>query len=252
MIKIVAIKTLIAKTSCTNQTLVNIFQLVYVVAALIIIANYNQPLEEKLYICTLVLFVIFVLRLMLKWFPKICGECKEHLVKSDSGVCPECGSYNVYDLKCWSKLQFNNAKAAHKAEISHFIQNIVALIIILLIFSLPLLYFFLVIDKDIRQLNEQRRFAFIQTRPAFLKYRAEHHKFPSHLEQLIPDYLFEIPSVLMNTDSVESNNLKINYRVNKGKAKFIFHVSHGFMSAVSYDISADKYKYDSRLAKLLW
>jgi hypothetical protein len=98
-----------------------------------------------------------MLRLIFKGFLNICGECDEALAKNDSGVCAECGSYNVYDLKRWSKFKYNNAKAAYKTEMNRLLQNIVALTLIIFIFCSPLLYFFLVIDHDIHQLTQQRQ-----------------------------------------------------------------------------------------------
>ncbi len=252
MIKIVALKTVVVKTSCSSKTLVNIFQLAYVIVTLIIIVNFNESPQQLFYLCTIVLFLLFVLRLGFKYLPIACGQCGKSLEKGDKGECSECGCYNAYDLKLWSKLQFNDAKAARKAEVSRFIQNIVALMIVLVIFLSPLGYFFLVIDKDIHQLNQKRRVAFTQIRPAFLKYKTVHDKFPSHLNQLVPNYITEIPSVLIASKNGSHGSLKIDYTIDKNNAKFIFYLSHVPLTSVIYDIETDKYEHNYMLTKLLW
>lgn len=252
MIKIVAIKTVIAKISCTSKTLVNVFQLIYVVTTLMIIMAVDASPQPLFYIGSVVLFSLFIFRLLLKWFPKTCGECNEILDASNGIECSECGSYNVYDLKLWSKLKFDNAKAAHKAEISRFIQNILALTVVLFIFFSPLLYFIFVIDKDIHQLNQQRRVAFVQIRPAFLKYKEKHGKFPTRLAQLEPDYITNIPRVLKNFDKGRYGSLNINYQTDEETAKFIFHVSNAPIPLMSYDIEKNLYGNDSRISEFFY
>ena len=252
MIKIVAIKTVIAKISCASKTLVNLFQLVYVVTALVIIMHVDESVLQLFYICAVVLFSLFIFRLILKWFPKVCGECNEPLDASNSIECSECGGYNVYDLGLWTKLKFDNAKAAHRAEISRFVQNIIALTVVLCLFSSPLLYFVLVVDKDIHQLNQQRRLAFMQIRPAFLKYKEKHGRFPVSLKKLEPDYIAKIPSTLINTDKLHHGRLRINYQANEDSAKFIFHVSHAPIPTMSYDVGENTYENSSRLSEFFY
>jgi len=252
MIKIVAIKTVIAKISCTSKTLVNIFQLIYVVTALAIIITIDAQPQALFYICAVVLFSLFIFRLLLKWFPKICGGCNEVLEASNGIECSECGCYNVYNLSLWTKLKFDNAKAAHRAEISRFVQNITALTIVLFLFSSPLLYFIFVIDKDIHQLNQQRRIAFVQIRPTFLKYKEKHGKFPTRLAQLEPDYIIKIPNVLKNSDKRRYGSLRINYQTNEETAKFTFHVSHAPIPVMSYDIGKNLYSGDSRISEFFY
>jgi hypothetical protein len=252
MIKIVAIKTLIAKISCTSKTLVNVFQLIYVVAALVIIIYVDALPQSLFYICSIALFSLFLFRLLLKWFPKVCGECNEVLEESNGIECSECGCYNVYDLGLWTKLKFDNAKAAHSAEISRFVQNIIALTVVLFLFSSPLLYFIFVIDKDIHQLNQQRQIAFVQIRPAFLKYKEKHGKFPASLEKLKPDYITQIPSVLTNANKGRYGNLRISYQTDEETATFIFHVSHAPIPVMSYDIKKNLYTNDSKISEFFY
>ena len=251
MIKIVAIKTVIANISCASKTLVNVFQLIYVVTALVIIMRVDESAQQLFYICVVVLFSLFVFRLLLKWFPKVCGECNDELEVSNGIECSECGCYNVYDLGLWSKLKFDNTKAAHRAEISRFVQNIIALTVVLFLFSSPLLYFIFVIDKDIHQLNQQRRIAFVQIRPAFLKYKEKHGKFPARLDKLEPDYITQIPSVLINVDKKGHRNLRINYQTDEKTATFIFHVSHAPIPVMSYDIGENLYD-DSKVSEFFY
>lgn len=252
MTKIVAIKTVMVKISCTSKTLVNTFQLIYVITALVIIMTADVPPQLLFYICTVVLFSIFIFRLLLKWFPTICGECNEVLEANHGGECSECGCYNVYDLSLWTKLKFDNAKAAHSAEISRLIQNIMALTVVLFLFSSPLLYFIFVIDKNIHQLNQQRQIAFVKIRPAFLKYKEKHGKFPINLEKLKPDYITQIPNVLTNADDRVHGNLRINYQTDDETAKFIFHVSQAPIPVMSYDIEKNLYSDDSKVSEFFY
>ena len=252
MIKIVAIKTVIAKISCTSKTLVNVFQLIYVVTALVIIMTVDASPQPLFYISSVVLFSLFILRLLLKWFPTICGECHEVLEGNNGIECSECGCYNVYDLSLWAKLKFDNAKAAYRAEISRFIQNIIALTVVLFLFSSPLLYFIFVIDKNIHQLNQQRRVAFLQIRPAFLKYKEKHGKFPTHLAQLEPNFITKIPSVLKKTDKEHYQSLSINYQTDEETAQFIFPVSNAPIPVMSYDIGKNLYSDDSKISEFFY
>jgi len=252
MIKIVAIKTVIAKISCTSKTLVNVFQLLYVVTTLVIIMTVDTLPQSLFYICTLVLFSLFICRLLLKWFPKVCGECNETLEASNGIECSECGCYNVYDLGLWTKLKFDNAKAAHRAEISRFVQNIIALTVVLFLFSSPLWYFIFVIDKGVHQLNQQRQIAFVQIRPAFLKYKEKYGKFPASLEKLEPDYITQIPRALKNANKAYHGNLKINYQTDGETATFIFHVSHAPIPVMSYDIGKNLYGNDSKISAFFY
>ncbi|MDQ7089648.1 MAG: hypothetical protein Q9M50_03265 [Methylococcales bacterium] len=252
MIKIVAIKTIIAQKTCTSKTLVSIFQLVYIFAVAIVITQLDKTPQELFYTGSIVLFVLFLSRLTLKWFPKVCGECNERLENSQTRTCSECGSYNVYDLKLWAKLKFNDAQAAYKAETGRLIQNILALVIVFVIFSSPVAYFFLVIDKDIRELNQQRRFAFKKIRPAFLNYKTDHFRFPRYLEALVPDYLLEIPDVLITPKKTNHGILKINYQGDENTAKFTFYISYLPLSGIDYEVMSDQYNSDSKLTTLLW
>lgn len=143
MIKIVAIKTTIVNKSCGCKTLVSLFQLVYVASTLFIISFFDDSIQQLFYTCTVVLAVLLVIRLALTWLPKTCGECSEPLEKHNRVACPECGAYNVYDLKLWSKLEFEDIAAAHKAEVGRTIQEFIALIIVLSLFTAPVAYFLL-------------------------------------------------------------------------------------------------------------
>ncbi len=252
MIKIVAIKTVIVNIRCTSKTLVNVFQLIYVVTSLVIMMTIDARPQPLFYICAVVLFSLFIFRLLLKWFPKICGGCNEVLEANNGIECSECECYNVYDLSLWTKLKFDNAKAAHRAEISRFVQNITALTVVFFLFSSPLLYFIFVIDQDIHQLNQQRQISFMKIRPAFLKYKEKHGKFPTRLAQLKPDYITEIPSVLKNFDKGRYGNLRINYQTDEETAKFIFHVSHAPIPVMSYDIGKNLYSKDSRISEYFY
>lgn len=252
MIKIVAIKTAIARQSYTSKTIVSVFQLIYVVVTLILIGGLEKPPVQLFKTCAIVLFLIFIFRLVLLRFPKNCGSCQKPVDKNNAVACSACGNYNVYDLKLWSKREFDDVVVARRTEISRIIQNVMALMIVLWLFSTPVWYFFRVIDKDIRQLNQQRQVVFVEIRPLFLRYKAEHGDFPQSLEQLVPDYMDEVPEVLINAENESSKILKIDYQSSKNTAKFVFNVTHVPNLGASYDIEKGIYDYDSTLAQLLF
>lgn len=251
MIKIVAIRTAIGKKNYASKTIVNFFQLVYAVAVLLIIVKLNKTPQQLFDVCVFILFGLFIVRLILARLQKICGDCREPLEKSNRIACPECGNYNVYDLKLWSKLEYKSLEVVRRAEIGRVVQNILALTIVLLMFASPVLYFFIVIEDDIYQVNQQRRKAFSQIRPALLRYKAENHTFPNNLVLLLPDYMDEIPGSLI--DSAHKDKvLKIDYQADKESAKFVFYTSRVPGAMVSYEITEDQYRFESILAQLRW
>ena len=143
MIKIVAIKTSIAGQGCGSKTLVSLFQLVYVGVAVFIITQLKDSPQQMFYTCAVALSLLLIVRLLSSRLPKICGECNEPLDKHNRIACPECDAYNVYDLQLWSKLEFKDVNAAHKAEIGRTMQELLALIIVMGLFSIPVVYYFL-------------------------------------------------------------------------------------------------------------
>ncbi len=251
MIKIVAINTAIAKQHYASKTIVNIFQLVYALVALLMVSNLDKPPGQLFYICIYTLFGLLLVRLIVGRLQKVCGECATVLEKSNRAICPECGSYNVYDLKLWPKHEYADIKAIRRTEIGRVVQNVAAPIIVLLMFSAPVMYFFLVIEKDIYQLNQQRREAFKEIRPLILRYKAENETFPLSLGELVPDYMDDIPVVLKSRAS-GGKVFRINYQGDESSAKFIFYTTRIPGAVASYDVAENSYWFESKLAKLRW
>jgi hypothetical protein len=217
--------------------------------ALGIITQINKASLQLFYICIIVLFALFVWRVIFtRWLPKICGICQNPLGNIQQGQCSECKNYNTYDTKLWSKLEFTDIKAVYRAEKNWLLQNIIALSVVLLFFLSPLFYLFFIVDSDIHALNEKRRIALSEIRSAFFKYSDVHHKYPTKLKQLRPNYLSKIPTILKNGKGV----FVIHYAFEKGNATFTFHVSHAPLSTIHYNVGLDEYEYDSVWAKFLW
>ena len=253
MINVVAIRIRLVITSCTSKTLVNIFQIFYVLVGLAIITQIDKASLQLFYICVMVLFALLVWRIIFtRWLPKLCGICQEPLGSIQQGQCSECKNYNTYDTKLWSKLKFNTIEAVHRAENNWLLQNVLALVIVFLVFITPICYLFFVGDHDIHRLNQQRRVAFHDTRSAFLRYSVAHNKPPSQLKQLLPTYISKIPNALKTPKKEGKGTFVIDYHVQDEQPIFTFHVSHFPISKIHYNIVLDQYDYESPIVEFLW
>ncbi|MCK4492699.1 MAG: hypothetical protein KAU26_01470 [Methylococcales bacterium] len=239
--------------SCTSKTLVNIFQILYVLVGLSIVTQINKASLQLFYICVMVLFALFVWRMIFtRWLPKLCGVCEEPLGSIQHGQCSECKNYNTYDTKLWSKLEFNDIEAIHRAEKSWLLQNLLALMIVFLIFIAPLFYLFFIGDHNIHRLNQKRRVAFHDIQGAFLKYNVAHNKPPDQLKQLVPIYISKIPKALKTPKKDGKGTFVIDYHLQNEQPIFTFHVSHFPISKIHYNIVLDQYTYESSLVEFLW
>lgn len=253
MINVVAIQISLVLTNCTTKTLVNIFQIFYVLVALAIITQIDKASLQLFYICVMVLFALFVWRVIFtRWLPKICGICKNPLGNIQRGQCSECKNYNTYDTKLWSKLEFEDIEAVYRAEKNWLVQNVLALSIVLLFFLSPLLYLFFVVDGKVHDLNQKRRLAFGEIRSAFFKYSDKHHKYPAKLEQLLPNYISKIPTSLKTPKKNGKGTFVITYELENNQPIFTFHASYAPISTMRYNIGLDKYEYGSEWVEFLW
>ncbi|MCK5728255.1 MAG: hypothetical protein KAG10_02445 [Methylococcales bacterium] len=253
MINVVAIRIRLVITSCTSKTLVNIFQILYVLVGLGIVTKIDKASLQLFYICVMVLFALLVWRIIFtRWLPKLCGVCQEPLGNIQYGQCPECKNYNTYDTKLWSKLEYTDIEAVHRAENNWLLQNILALLIVLLVFITPLFYLFFVGDHNIHVLNQKRRAAFYEIRSSFLRYSIAHGKPPTQLKQLLPTYVSKIPKALKTPKKDGKGTFVIKYQLKNEQPIFTFHVSHFPISKIHYNIALDRYKYESSFVEFLW
>ncbi len=253
MINVVAIRIRLVITSCTSKTLVNIFQILYVLVGLAIITQIDKASLQLFYICVMVLFALLVWRLIFtRWLPKLCGVCQEPLGNIQHGQCSECKNYNTYDTKLWSKLEFKDIDAVHRAEKNWLLQNLLALSIVLLVFITPLLYLFFVGDHDVHLLNQKRRVAFHDIRSPLLRYSVAHNKYPDQLKQLLPTYTSKISKALKTPKKDGKGTFVIKYHLKDKQPIFTFHVSHFPISKIHYNIALDQYQYESSLVEFLW
>lgn len=100
--------------------------------------------------------------------------------------------------------------------------------------------------REISKLTQQRKAILQEIRPVFMKYKQDYGSFPKTLNSLVPDYIPEIPPVLIYNDK-DRYYYRIQYNTwsEKGHehAGFHFHGMTGPDSGVGYDIEEDKFEY---------
>ncbi|MDU9048479.1 MAG: hypothetical protein Q3M30_06490 [Candidatus Electrothrix sp. Rat3] len=82
-----------------------------------------------------------------------------------------------------------------------------------------------------------------ELRPIFLEYAEDNKHFPENLDQMVPDYLAEIPAVLLK-DSTDDSYKRIEYFGREETGIFSYHTMRGSDSGVIYDIAKDKFTHD--------
>ncbi|MCB0336108.1 MAG: hypothetical protein KDD62_07370 [Bdellovibrionales bacterium] len=122
-----------------------------------------------------------------------------------------------------------------------FVVGIVGLSVVASLISFA--YTILVQDREIQALNEKRKIAFQEIRPAFLKFHSERGSYPVSLEELVPDYLPELPEVILDSNS-DDPALAIEYTLEENAPRFYFRTTHGPDSKASYDIESNSYNYE--------
>ena len=91
------------------------------------------------------------------------------------------------------------------------------------------------VQDELKELTIQRKVAFAQIRPAFMRYKNEHGVFPETLQQLMPDYVSSIPEVLQSPEN-EYPIIAIKYISEESSAFFHYHTDYGQVTTISYDI----------------
>jgi len=90
-------------------------------------------------------------------------------------------------------------------------------------------------NKDITELSKARRVALTELRPVILRYKADTGSFPKTLEALVPQYLPQIPAVLLNVPDVEPAK-HIRYESMDDNVRFSYHVIRGPDSTEVFDV----------------
>ncbi len=97
-----------------------------------------------------------------------------------------------------------------------------------------------VVVAELKELTVQRKAAFVEIRPAFMKYKNEQGAFPDKLQQLTPDYIASIPAALQSPED-EFPMMAIKYKHIEDGAFFHFHTSYGGAVTTVYDIEKNTY-----------
>ena len=120
--------------------------------------------------------------------------------------------------------------------------NLVILVTALLF--LPVIYTALLLsNRGMRELTAQRTQVLRELRPMFLKYAEDNKRFPERLDQMVPNYLEEIPAVLLKNSTNDSYR-KIEYSGREATGIFFYHSIRGPDSGITYDIAKDEFTYD--------
>jgi hypothetical protein len=90
-------------------------------------------------------------------------------------------------------------------------------------------------NKDLTELSKARRAALTELRPIILRYRADTGSFPKTLEALVPQYVPQIPAVLLNVPDVEPAK-RIRYEPTDDNVRFSYHVIRGPDSTEVFDV----------------
>ena len=120
--------------------------------------------------------------------------------------------------------------------------NLVILVTALLF--LPVIYTALLLsNRGMSELTAQRTQVLRELRPVFLKYTEDNKRFPENLDQMVPNYLEEIPAVLLDDDTQDSYK-RIAYSGEKETGIFSYHSMRGPDSGITYDIAKDEFTRD--------
>ena len=99
-------------------------------------------------------------------------------------------------------------------------------------------------NRGLYELTAKRKLTMQELRPVFIQYRQDHGTFPPALENLVPDYITEIPAELIS-DGSEDPYRRIDYTLQEEeKAIFVFHTIRGPDSAAVYHIKENRFWYE--------
>ena len=99
-------------------------------------------------------------------------------------------------------------------------------------------------NQDLSALTAKRKVIMQELRPVFIQYRQDNGTYPTALEDLVPEYIAEIPAELVN-DGRDDPYKKISYEMQgEEEPMFFFHTIRGPDSAATYDIHNDSFWYE--------
>ena len=102
---------------------------------------------------------------------------------------------------------------------------------------------FLGANEDLIALHSARLSDLSAIRPAVQRYRAEQGRYPSRLEDLVPGYLPQLPTSLVNRPEAESMT-QLSYHADRDGAWVSFNRHRGPDSRVEYDFANGALKYN--------
>lgn len=106
----------------------------------------------------------------------------------------------------------------------------------------PLLFIYF--SAESRAINSQREAAFQKLRPAVMQYIADHGEAPPTLQQLVPDYLPELPAAILLDD--DARPMQRMYYVATRKAVRIYYKKAGWPDSQAYYDIVDNRYYPAR------
>ena len=99
-------------------------------------------------------------------------------------------------------------------------------------------------NRGLYELTAKRKATMQELRPVFIQYRQDKGTYPPTLADLVPEYISEIPSELVN-DGSDDPYRKISYEVQGEEAVFSFRTVRGPDSWAVYNIHKDSFWHDS-------
>jgi hypothetical protein len=82
-----------------------------------------------------------------------------------------------------------------------------------------------------------------ELRPLFMKYKTEKGTYPASLDDLVPEYIPEVPRELVNNGEDDPYR-KISYTLEGGRPFFYFRTIRGPDSAAIYNVDEDTLWHD--------
>lgn len=123
-----------------------------------------------------------------------------------------------------------------------FYMFLAALIIIpIIILSITVIQSKTHLVDQLVEFNKKRETAFAEIRPALLNYKEQHGTFPESLDKLIPDYIAEVPKILLlekaPNQEYDTLDLSVQYLTDGKEALFRYRRGLIHTPVISYDIA---------------
>jgi hypothetical protein len=100
-----------------------------------------------------------------------------------------------------------------------------------------------VANRGLYELTAKRKATMLELRPVFIQYRQDKGTYPTALADLIPEYISEIPSELVN-DGRDDPYARIIYELQGEEAVFSFRTIRGPDSWATYNIHKDSFWHE--------